>query len=238
RRVPLRLVLDRRHRDLHPALELPLLGLRARPQALAEVRRLRRAGVRAPIVPRAASRGGGVRAGELGYEVDVVAAVLPEVGSVGARPSSGHYVTRKALKAWRLRHRWTSSASTTSISPSTISRARFPSTRRFSAPSASAACRTRHTSRGPTLTSPSDRKSTRLNSSHLVTSYAVFCLTKKPWYCRIHSAPLSSRPLSGRRTNSAAASRESCFAAPALLAIMSLMSYVPGLRPVAVSRSY
>src|SRR5256885_11109238 len=27
--------------------------------------------------------------------------------------------------------------------------------------------------------SPRDRKSTRLNSSHLVISYAVFCLTKK-----------------------------------------------------------
>src|SRR6266566_2335442 len=87
RRVPLRLVLDRRHRDLHPALELLLLGLRARPQALAEVRRLRRAGVRAPIVPRAASRGGGFRADELGSEVDVAAAVLPEVGS-GVRPRS------------------------------------------------------------------------------------------------------------------------------------------------------
>src|SRR2546426_6999457 len=34
-----------------------------------------------------------------------------------------------------------------------------------------------------------DRKSTRLNSSHLVISYAVFCLKKKNWrrradYCR------------------------------------------------------
>src|SRR2546426_7881512 len=29
------------------------------------------------------------------------------------------------------------------------------------------------------LWSPSDRKSTRLNSSHLVISYAVFCLKKK-----------------------------------------------------------
>src|SRR2546426_11142767 len=27
-----------------------------------------------------------------------------------------------------------------------------------------------------------DRKSTRLNSSHLVISYAVFCLKKKKWY--------------------------------------------------------
>src|SRR5256885_5649979 len=31
---------------------------------------------------------------------------------------------------------------------------------------------------GPT-TAPRDRKSTRLNSSHLVISYAVFCLKKK-----------------------------------------------------------
>src|SRR5688500_20335669 len=28
-----------------------------------------------------------------------------------------------------------------------------------------------------------DRKSTRLNSSHLVISYAVFCLKKKIYYC-------------------------------------------------------
>src|SRR5688500_19137508 len=29
-----------------------------------------------------------------------------------------------------------------------------------------------------------DRKSTRLNSSHLVISYAVFCLKKKNFFCR------------------------------------------------------
>src|SRR5256885_7170220 len=37
-----------------------------------------------------------------------------------------------------------------------------------------------------------DRKSTRLNSSHLVISYAVFCLKKKnfyPFYFHIHSYP-------------------------------------------------
>src|SRR2546426_6901043 len=33
--------------------------------------------------------------------------------------------------------------------------------------------------RGPPAFSPTDRKSTRLNSSHLVISYAVFCLKKK-----------------------------------------------------------
>src|SRR5256885_15276432 len=31
-----------------------------------------------------------------------------------------------------------------------------------------------------------DRKSTRLNSSHLVISYAVFCLKKKKKYCTSH----------------------------------------------------
>src|SRR2546426_7537088 len=33
--------------------------------------------------------------------------------------------------------------------------------------------------RGPRRDAPLDRKSTRLNSSHLVISYAVFCLKKK-----------------------------------------------------------
>src|SRR5438132_8795838 len=38
---------------------------------------------------------------------------------------------------------------------------------------------------------PPDRKSTRLNSSHTVTSYAVFCLQKKKRPCR---AACPSRP--------------------------------------------
>src|SRR5256885_17253498 len=37
---------------------------------------------------------------------------------------------------------------------------------------------------GPSSTRPRDRKSTRLNSSHLVISYAVFCLKKKKKYSR------------------------------------------------------
>src|SRR2546426_9108438 len=37
----------------------------------------------------------------------------------------------------------------------------------------------RHTRSGYTTCAPTDRKSTRLNSSHLVISYAVFCLKKK-----------------------------------------------------------
>src|SRR5256885_3411597 len=35
----------------------------------------------------------------------------------------------------------------------------------------------------PTDWTDSDRKSTRLNSSHLVISYAVFCLKKKKKHC-------------------------------------------------------
>src|SRR5256885_12238187 len=34
-----------------------------------------------------------------------------------------------------------------------------------------------------TLSGNADRKSTRLNSSHLVISYAVFCLKKKKQHC-------------------------------------------------------
>src|SRR3989454_7794365 len=41
-----------------------------------------------------------------------------------------------------------------------------------------------------------DRKSTRLNSSHLVISYAVFCLKKK----KTHSHQTSQRPTTGRRS--------------------------------------
>src|SRR5205807_6997061 len=37
----------------------------------------------------------------------------------------------------------------------------------------------RRTIRGSSRVCPGDRKSTRLNSSHLVISYAVFCLKKK-----------------------------------------------------------
>ena len=33
---------------------------------------------------------------------------------------------------------------------------------------------------------PEDRKSTRLNSSHIVTSYAVFCLKKKTTILHLH----------------------------------------------------
>ena len=37
------------------------------------------------------------------------------------------------------------------------------------------------------LKRPVDRKSTRLNSSHVVISYAVFCLKKKNYFCSVPS---------------------------------------------------
>src|SRR5256885_8276189 len=46
---------------------------------------------------------------------------------------------------------------------------------------------------------PADRKSTRLNSSHLVISYAVFCLKKKMPSLNV-TFPLTSAP--GRATRS------------------------------------
>src|SRR5256885_10523925 len=42
-----------------------------------------------------------------------------------------------------------------------------------------------------------DRKSTRLNSSHLVISYAVFCLKKKKTSTSIHSCILNASPIAG-----------------------------------------
>src|SRR5256885_13131271 len=39
------------------------------------------------------------------------------------------------------------------------------------------------------ITASGDRKSTRLNSSHLVISYAVFCLKKKNIYLQTQPAP-------------------------------------------------
>src|SRR5256885_6362832 len=48
-----------------------------------------------------------------------------------------------------------------------------------------------------------DRKSTRLNSSHLVISYAVFCLKKKKTTnvnLTTASPPTSTRPLAGAAT--------------------------------------
>src|SRR5258705_11954361 len=53
----------------------------------------------------------------------------------------------------------------------------FPYTTLFR--SRSCACRSSWQRRGHAADRPRDRKSTRLNSSHLGISYAVFCLKKK-----------------------------------------------------------
>src|SRR5690625_5674676 len=58
-----------------------------------------------------------------------------------------------------------------------------------------------------TAADTADRKSTRLNSSHVAISYAVFCLTKK--IARPHPQPVSSllslsRPSTGQPINSRA----------------------------------
>src|SRR2546426_7521379 len=45
------------------------------------------------------------------------------------------------------------------------------------------------TSDGPSRSMIQDRKSTRLNSSHLVISYAVFCLKKKKNTDHLHALP-------------------------------------------------
>src|SRR2546426_8403988 len=64
--------------------------------------------------------------------------------------------------------------------------------------SAFASCRKRASM--PGVQAISDRKSTRLNSSHLVISYAVFCLKKKKYYQHAKSTPSHETP--AYRTNS------------------------------------
>src|SRR5437667_2177387 len=44
-----------------------------------------------------------------------------------------------------------------------------------------------------------DRKSTRLNSSHITTSYAVFCLKKKNATRKLNRARMGSTATNGRR---------------------------------------
>src|SRR5205807_10314254 len=62
----------------------------------------------------------------------------------------------------------------------TVHRARpSPASRRADAPTAAAADRPVALHAPAIQTLAGDRKSTRLNSSHLVISYAVFCLKKK-----------------------------------------------------------
>src|SRR5215218_10603649 len=55
----------------------------------------------------------------------------------------------------------------------------FPYTTLFRSPPAAASSRNRPAIRSGVPSSGGDRKSTRLNSSHTVISYAVFCLKKK-----------------------------------------------------------
>src|ERR1022692_1975081 len=55
----------------------------------------------------------------------------------------------------------------------------FPYTTLFRSGCPAAERRGHHGRAGALPRRPGDRKSTRLNSSHLVISYAVFCLTKK-----------------------------------------------------------
>src|SRR2546426_8889857 len=58
-------------------------------------------------------------------------------------------------------------------------------------PSVLDSLRSVHPVRSTPLSASADRKSTRLNSSHLVISYAVFCLKKKKEanaHCRSHKA--------------------------------------------------
>src|ERR1022692_3089369 len=58
---------------------------------------------------------------------------------------------------------------------------------------------------------PADRKSTRLNSSHLVISYAVFCLKKKKKHHlsrSLHNSHASSTPCHGATLGRTVAGRE------------------------------
>src|SRR5207244_5358986 len=54
----------------------------------------------------------------------------------------------------------------------------------------------------------SDRKSTRLNSSHQIISYAVFCLKKKNLSLNVEKLGLSSRELIGSRARDASDASE------------------------------
>src|SRR5262245_65037732 len=67
------------------------------------------------------------------------------------------------------------------------------------------ACRTRqlcpNVARRPA--SATDRKSTRLNSSHLGISYAVFCLKKKKQHNRQQQAPKAGKQLTQQHPNTA-----------------------------------
>src|SRR5207253_5610537 len=78
----------------------------------------------------------------------------------------------------------------------------FPYTTLFRSPPSSAC---RWTSAPPTAPArlEVDRKSTRLNSSHVAISYAVFCLKKKKTAANHHAAAAVSSLSSTARTSSA-----------------------------------
>src|SRR5256885_7652953 len=68
----------------------------------------------------------------------------------------------------------------------------FPYTTLFRSPVAKPAAPAAGDAKKTTLHKPAgttDRKSTRLNSSHLVISYAVFCLKKKKKHIRLFPHP-------------------------------------------------
>src|ERR1039457_7591912 len=74
----------------------------------------------------------------------------------------------------------------------------FPYTTLFRSHSAPARPRAPPTPESRDISGRADRKSTRLNSSHLVISYAVFCLTKHIAPLLIPRLPLAPKNRGGR----------------------------------------
>src|SRR5256885_4315286 len=70
--------------------------------------------------------------------------------------------------------------------------------------------------RHPTIPHDADRKSTRLNSSHLVISYAVFCLKKKkvPAFQRV-----ARLACNGGDARTPSACESTCCSAPSLVSL-------------------
>src|SRR5256885_3574545 len=74
-----------------------------------------------------------------------------------------------------------------------------------------------------------DRKSTRLNSSHLVISYAVFCLKKKtrsfPKTCESRHTCETLTPTTTSTTPAGSSSAHTPFGSSSLMSTQSLKSY-------------